>query len=259
MLRGKIFLTLLFIISSGFALLARDIEFTEGEVKVFINPGEPTELRFPGSITVGYKKQGSSLSVDRQGNTLVLFAQSRVQPDGEVLLVRLADERSYSIRVLNAPSPDQRDSIVVIKDNRRPVISDEEEKLPQYRDRRFVYPSQYQVAGLVRELVLVSEFGKESIPGYRVSEAGKGTVVVNNGAIMARLVRMYLGPQLWGYVLEAENVTDEVVKIDPAIFKIAGTRAVSASSWELSAKPITAEQRLAGTHKSFVYVVTKAR
>jgi hypothetical protein len=240
-------------------LFARDVEYSEGEIKVFINPGEPTELRFPGNISVGYKRHGSPLSVDKQGGTLILFAQQKVPSEGEVLLVRLSDERSYSVRVLNAASADQRDSIVVIKDGRRPIVSDDEEALPQYRDRRFVYPSQYQVAGLIRELVLVTEFGKQSIPGYRVSEAGKGSVVVNNGAVQARLLKMYLGPQLWGYVLEAENVTDEIVKLDPSVFKIAGTRAVSADNWELAARPLTSEQRLAGSHKAFVYVVTKAR
>ncbi|MEM4379915.1 MAG: type-F conjugative transfer system secretin TraK [Thermoplasmatales archaeon] len=249
----------LFTILALTTALARDIEYSSGEVEIYVRPGEATEVRFPDEVLGGYKKQGSVISVDKVGANLVIFAQDKLQPAGEVLLVRTRDNRSYSLRIKTADDTSLRDDIVVIKDNRPREISEDDDELPKYRDRQFIYPSQYQVAGLMRELVLVTEFGKNSIPGYRVAATGAGSEVVNNGQITARLVRMYLGPQLWGYVLEAENKTGEVVKLDPAVFKIHGTRAISMDKWELAPRPLTPEQRMAGAHKAYVYVVAKAR
>lgn len=254
----KLVFRILFLIAltTGFA---RDIEYSSGEIEIFVRPGEATEVRFPDEVLGGYKKQGSVISVDKVGTNLIIFAQDKLQQNGEVILVRTRDNRSYSLRVKTADDVSVRDDIVVIKDNRPRQTSEDDDELPKYRDRQFIYPSQYQVAGLMRELVLVTEFGKNGIPGYRVADSGAGSEVVNNGQITARLVRMYLGPQLWGYVLEAENKTDEIVKVDPAIFKIHGTRAISMDKWELAPRPLTPEQRMAGAHKAFVYVVAKAR
>ncbi|MCS6961308.1 MAG: type-F conjugative transfer system secretin TraK [Deltaproteobacteria bacterium] len=241
------------------AIFARELEYSSGEIEIYVLPGEATQVQFPDDVLGGYKKQGSLISVDKVGTDLIIFAQDKIVPEGEVILVRTKDNRSYSLRIKPAPDAKSRDDIVIVKDQRpRTALSDEDE-LPKYRDRQFIYPSQYQVAGLMREMVLATEFGKPAIPGYKVSDAGAGSVVVNNGQLHAKLVKMYLGPQLWGYVLEAENVTDETVKIDPSVFKINGTRAISLNKWELSPKPITTEQRYSEAHKAFVYIVAKAR
>jgi hypothetical protein len=111
----------------------------------------------------------------------------------------------------------------------------------------------------MREMALVAEFGKASIPGYQVSDKFKGQTVVSDGSIIAKIDRIFVGPNLWGYVLDASNLLDQSQKINPASFRIDGTRAVSASNWELSARPMTVENQIAGREKAKVYIVTKAR
>ncbi|MCS6893076.1 MAG: type-F conjugative transfer system secretin TraK [Deltaproteobacteria bacterium] len=235
-------------------LSSRELEYSSGDLEVFVMPGEATQIQFPDNVAGGYKKQGSVISVDKAGTDLIIFAQDKLPADGEVVLVRLQDGRSYSVRVKQAPDAASRDATVVVRDSRPKLTVQDDDELPKYRDRQFLYPNQYQIAGLMRELVLVTEFGKAGIPGYRISESGAGQVVVNDGRVQAKLLKMYLGPQLWGYVLEAENKSNEHVKIDPALFKVNGTRAVSMNKWELAPASAAGEDS-----RALVYVITKAR
>jgi hypothetical protein len=111
----------------------------------------------------------------------------------------------------------------------------------------------------MREMALVAEFGKGQIPGYQVSEKFKGQTVVSDGALLAKIDRIFIGANLWGYVLDTTNLLDQSQKLNPATFRIDGTRAISASNWELSARPLNVEQQVAGKHNAKVYIVTRAR
>jgi len=106
---------------------------------------------------------------------------------------------------------------------------------------------------------LISEFGKRGgIQGYSRSNTYTGETILHDGTIQAKIKEMFLGSGLWGYVIEVENLIDTTYKINPAAFRLDGTRAVMAERWELSPRPETAEQALANAHKAKVYVVTKA-
>lgn len=248
---------LLLVLLIASAAFARDVEYTDGELPVRVVPGEPTELKFPGIISGGFKKKDSSLSIDRKDGDLVIFAQQELSEVGEVLIVRLDDGRSYSIRVQRATSENPRDNIVKIEDARPAVVSSEEE--PAYKEKNFQYAPATQVSGLMREMILAAEFGKKAIPGYKTSERFSGEVILDDGALEAKVERIFTGPNLWGYVINVENKLSESQKINPAAFRMDGTRAVSASVWELAGSPVTNEQKLAGSHKATVYVITKAR
>ncbi|MFN4895359.1 MAG: hypothetical protein ACK5HO_06205, partial [Pseudomonadota bacterium] len=62
-----------------------------------------------------------------------------------------------------------------------------------------------------------------------------------------------------GYVLDASNLLDQSQKLNPATFRIDGTRAISASNWELAARPMTIEHQVSGRDQAKVYIVTRAR
>jgi hypothetical protein len=92
-----------------------------------------------------------------------------------------------------------------------------------------------------------------------MTDAYKGQQVLNDGTLMATIDRIYIGPTLWGYVLDTQNSLEQTQKINPAAFRVDGTRAVSAKNWELAPLPMTIEQQLSGKHKTKVYIVTKAK
>ncbi len=236
---------------------ARDIDYKNEEVSVYVTAGEPTQIQFPGSITGGYKRKTSSISLERRNESLVIFPQSAIADKGEAIIVELKDGRTYSIRIQNSTDSTPRDDIIRIDDS-RPISASEEES-PPYREKSFQYAPPSQISGLMRELVLNAEFGKTSIQGYRVSDLHKGDVVLNDGTIVAKIDKMYMGPNLWGYVIDAENLLGQTQKINPASFRIDGTRAVSASNWELAPKPVTTEENVAAKHRTKIYIVAKAR
>jgi hypothetical protein len=111
----------------------------------------------------------------------------------------------------------------------------------------------------MREMVLVAEFGKKTIPGYTLSERHKGETVVSDGALLAKIDKIFIGPNLWGYVLDTTNLLDQSQKLNAAAFRIDGTRAISASNWELAARPLNVEEQIAAKHNTKVYIVTRAR
>jgi hypothetical protein len=238
--------------------LARDIEYRDSEVVVRVSPNDPTQIQFPSPVAGGFKKRVSVLSLEPRDTDLVVFAGEGLNEAGEAIIVRLKDGRSYSLRIAKATAASPRDNQVKILDTRAPVVG-EEETDPAYREKRFEYAPPSQVAGLLREMTLISEFGKTSIPGYRASESYKGQTVLNDGALLAKIDKIFMGPNLWGYVLETENLLETTQKINPAAFRIDGTRAISAKNWELAPIPQTAEQKLAAAHTTKVYIVAKAR
>ncbi len=237
---------------------AREIEYQDGEVTINVNPGEPTEIRFPGVIKGGYKKELSALSLDRKDTDLIVFATEGLTENGEAIIVRLDDGRSYSLRVRLADQMHPRDDVVKIEDGRH-TQADEEEELALYKEGKFEYAPSSTVGGFMREMMLVAEFGKASIPGYRVSDRYKGETVLQDGAIQATIDRIFIGPNMWGYVLDARNLLDQTQQLNPASFRLDGTRAISADRWELAPRPLTIEQQVAGKDSAKVYIITKAK
>ena len=203
---------------------ARDITYKDQEVTINVVPGEPTQIKFTGDVKGGYKKQLSTLHVTPQGSDLVVFANEGLTEKGEAIIVRLDDGRSYSIRVKAANKETPRDDIVKIEDKRE-NLSSEDEELEDYDEKKFDYAPSSTVSGLVREMILTAEFGKKKIPGYRVSD----------------------------------HLLDQTQQINPASFRIDGTRAISADHWEVAPRPLTIEQEVAKKHKAKVYIVTRAK
>ncbi|MCB0320345.1 MAG: hypothetical protein KDD60_05410, partial [Bdellovibrionales bacterium] len=139
------------------------------------------------------------------------------------------------------------------------ILSNDEEEVAPYERREFEEKDPQSVPGFMRELILAAEFGKQKIPGYRISDQYRGETVLNDGTLRATVDKIFIGPNLWGYVIDAANELDVSQKINPASFRLDGTRAVSLTNWELSAKPMNIEQQIAGKHKTKVYVITKPR
>ncbi len=240
------------------AAWARDVDYDNSEVRINVAAGEPTEIKFPGRISGGFKRKNSSVSIEKKEDSLIVFAAENLASNGEALIVKLDDGRSYSLRVGKADPSNPRDSYISIKDERLSPLASEEED-PIYKDKSYDYAPPSQVPGLMREMVLAAELGKKSISGYRASEAYSGQIVLDDGTIKATIERIFMGTNLWGYVINAENLLDEGQKLNPASFRIDGTRAISMSNWELAPKPLTVEEQIAGKDKTKVYIVTKAR
>ena len=122
------------------------------------------------------------------------------------------------------------------------------------------FPPPTTVAGLMREMVLVAELGKsKGIPGYRRSNKFSGETVLADGTMNATVDEIFMGTDYWGYVLTVENKLDTSQRINPATFRIDGTRAISANKWELSPVPLTDEQKITQGHRGKVYIVTRSK
>jgi hypothetical protein len=161
--------------------------------------------------------------------------------------------------MLNASPENPRDNMIRINDERGGLILGSEEEDPKYLDKKYEYAPPSQVSGFTREMILVAEFGKKGIQGYRISDAYKGQSVLNDGTIQATIDRIFIGQNLWGYVIDVRNLLSTSQRLNPASFRLDGTRAVSAKNWELAAVPLNIEQQLARAHETKVYIVTRAR
>lgn len=246
----------------GGQAFARDVEYKNTEIAVHVNPGEPTQIQFPGEVTGGFKKSASALSIQKKDHDLIVFANEKISDQGEAIIVRLKDGRSYSVRVHKASGESPRDDVVRVEDGRGSILQGDEEEDEEGivpKEKKFDKAPPTQVAGLMREMVLAAEFGKSGIPGYRVSERHKGEAVLSDGTIQATIDKIFIGPNLWGYVIDAKNMLDQTQKINPAAFRLDGTRAISVTNWELSPRPINIEEQISGKHNSKVYIITKAR
>jgi hypothetical protein len=246
------------LLSTGVAF-ARDIDYGDEEVKIFVTPGEPTSIQFPGPVAGGYRKKVSALSVEPRDRDLIVFAGEQLPENGEAIIVRLKDGRSYSVRIARAAADGKRDDFIKIKDTRQSVIDDSEEDEPAYKEKNFEYAPPSRISGLMREMVLVAEFGKAKIPGYRKTTDYRGQALLDDGTLRATIDQVFIGHNLWGYVIDAENKLGTAQKINPAAFRIDGARAVSARYWELAPIPMTIEHQVSGKHRTKVYIVARAR
>ena len=243
---------------SGIPAYARDLEYNNQEVTVRVNPGEPTQIQFPGQVSGGFKRKNAAISLDKKNEDLIVFAQEAIPDQGEAIIVRLEDGRSFSLRVQRATAESPRDDFIKISDSRDSGLPTDEEE-PAYREKTFQYAPPTAISGLVREMMLTTEFGKKSISGYRASDRYKGQTVLDDGTIRAVVDNIYIGSNLWGYVITAENLLDTTQKLNPATFRLDGTRAISANNWELAPKPVNVEQQVAGKDKTKIYIVTRSR
>ena len=249
------------LLTAPFQAFARDVEYTtgQGEVEVWVNVGEPTEIIFEGGkIKDGFKNSNAGIAIDKKDSSLVVFGKETMAENGEAILVRLDDGRSYPVRIRRANADNPRDAQIVVSDGKGALGGEEEEAKP-FAERSYEYAPASKVSGLMREMVLVAEFGKKNVPGYTLSERYKGQTVVSDGSVIAKVDKIFIGPNLWGYVLDASNLLDQSQKINAATFRIDGTRAISASNWELAARPLNIEEQVSGKHNPPVYVVTRAR
>lgn len=237
---------------------AREVRYVGAEQTVYVNPGEPTQVLFPGKVVGGFKSKNSPVALERDGNFLVVFAQPDLTEEGAAILVILEDKRSFAVRVTPASDDHARDEVAKIIDDREDTDYEAGPGGPDFTPQAGYAPPTFP-SGLVREMVLVAEFGKrKNIPGYRRSNRYTGETVLHDGAVEVKIDEIFMGSDYWGYVLSAENLLDTNQKLNPATFRLDGTRAVSAERWELAARPQTAEQKVSGAHKAKIYVVVKA-
>lgn len=237
---------------------AEEVKTSSGEVEVRVNPGEPTQVQFPGNISGGVLRKQSPITLQRNGRELILFASEGINEAGEAIIVRLDDGRSYALRAKRSTAERPRDSLLKVEDDRGALVAatDEEEV---YKDKNFQKAPSNQVSGLIREMVLVSEFGKKAVPGFQMSDTYKGETVLNDGTVEAKIDHIFIGSNLWGYVIDAQNMLDVGQKLNPASFRLDGTRAVSAQRWELSPRPLNIEQQVSGADHTKIYIVTRAK
>lgn len=237
---------------------ARDYEYEGGEIAVYVRPGEPTMVTFPGKVLGGYLAPSGQVTVERSGESLVVYSQPGLVDQGEAVLVQIEDNRSYALRVYQSNSMFPRDDLITVRDLRQPEF-----ELPEDQVNAETKPENApstSVQGLMREMVLVAEFGKmKGIPGYRRSNRYSGETVVHDGAVEAKIDEIFMGTNLWGYVLSVENLLDTNQRINPAVFRIDGTRAISAERWELAPRPVTSEQKIANQHAAKVYIITRSK
>ncbi len=240
---------------------ARELRYTGTEQTIYVTPGEPTQIVFPSKIEGGFKRKNSSLALERKENFLVVFAQPEIPYEGEALLVQLDDKRSYALRISPADDDHPRDEQAKVIEDREEALGDDEDYAPEtpYEQPRGFAPATV-ASGLIREMILVAEYGKQrGISGYRRSNRYTGEAVLNDGTVSAKIDEIFMGPDLWGYVLNVENLMDTNHKLNPATFRLDGTRAVAAQRWELAPRPVTAEQKVSNHHAAKVYIVTKAQ
>ncbi len=255
-MKGILIFTILLLSLSNSAF-ARDIKYKNHEVNIYVTANEPTQVKFPGLIQGGFKKNQSSLHLDRKDEDLIVFASEGLRETGEAIIVRLKDGRSFSIRIKPTEEDQNRDAIVEILDEKKDFTSEEEKK--PWKERNNSYAPTTTVSGFMRDLVLAAEFGKAGVQGYRKSSRYKGETVLSDGTMVATIDEIYIGSNYWGYVISASNLLDQGQKLNPASFRIDGTRAISATNWELSPRPINVEQQITNKHKTKVYVITKAK
>jgi hypothetical protein len=251
-------LSLLFIANIA---LARDVDYQgAGEIVINVQPGEPTQMQFPGKVSGGFRKRQSSLFITPKDNDLIVFANETLAEEGEALIVRLDDGRSYPVRVQRSSEHFPRDPQVSVRDRRdNAALLGDDDAPAAYEQREFDRHNPNTIAGFMRELVLASEYDKKRIPGYRVNTEHKGETVLADGTLRATIDRIFIGPNMWGYVIDASNEMDISQQINPVLFRLHGTRAVSLSNWELAPKPLNIEQQISGKHKTKVYVITTPR
>lgn len=239
---------------------ARDLTYNGNEVDVYVKPGEATQVEFPSHIEGGYKNKVSSLALEKKENYLIVFARPEINMDGETIIVHLDDKRTYSLRFLPANEQNPRDGSVKVIDNREPEPEDLGTEEPTTGAKKFKYAPSDTVAGLMREMVMAAEFGKQgAIPGFRRSNRFSGETILDDGAVSAKIDEIFMGSDLWGYVVSVENKLNTTQRLNPASFRMDGTKAIVAQRWQLEAMPETAEQKIAGMHASKLYIVTRAK
>jgi hypothetical protein len=244
---------------------AREINYSTAGVQehvIYVNPGEPTEITFPGRIEGGFKRTQSTVALEKKDSSLIVFANTSIPVEGEAIIVHLDDKRSYSMRVIHSDPMHPRDSHIQVIDDRDPeteymgTSTQQQAEAPKSNQ----FPPASVAPGLMRNMILAMEKGRiAGIPGYRRSNRYKGEVVLDDGRISAKIEDMFLGSNYWGYVLGVENKLDTTQTLNPATFRLDGTVAVSAENWELAPQPLTAEQSYADAHKAKVYVITRSK
>lgn len=238
----------------------RDLAYGGSEAVIYVTPGQPTQITLPGKVAGGITKSHTSLGLDKRDNYLIVFAQASLPAEGQSIIVFLEDKRSYSLQIVPASEEHPRDASVRITDTREPDAMGGEEETPELTASptpRAKAPSS-SVVGLMREMILIAEFGKSKPPpGYRRSNRYSGEVVLDDGSLQATIDEIFVGPDFWGYVLTVENRLTTTQRLNPASFRLDGTRAVTFERPELAPQPATAEQQIARAHLCKVYIVTK--
>ncbi len=242
------------------SVFAREVSYTGNEQVIYVRPGEPSQVQFPGTVEGGFKPRDASFALEKQDRSLIVFPKPELAPEGEAMIVYLDDKRSYALRLVPASEQHPRDSLVTILDNREPEVETEEAAKVQRPRQPTGFAPSSTINGLMREMVLVAEFGRQKgITGYRRSNRFSGETVLDDGALEAKIAEIFMGSDLWGYVVDVENKLETTQRVNPATFRLDGTKAITVQRWELAPRPLTAEQKIAGMHKSKVYIVTRAK
>ena len=98
-------------------LYARDILYEGSEVQVFVTPGEPTQIDFDAEVQSGFKGSGAGFKVEPNGKSIIIFPQEELSASGGVIIVKLKNDKTYTMRVKSADTYNPRDDIVTLKDD----------------------------------------------------------------------------------------------------------------------------------------------
>ena len=109
---------------------AREVRYVGAEQTVYVNPGEPTQVLFPGKVVGGFKSKNSPVALERDGNFLVVFAQPDLTEEGAAILVILEDKRSFAVRITPASDDHVRDEVAKIIDGFKSKKAVAHDRLP---------------------------------------------------------------------------------------------------------------------------------
>jgi hypothetical protein len=101
--------------------VARDINYSEGEIVVYLIPNKPTKVTFPSKIISGntWGEGRKFFILDRRGNSLVLNIHPQFPKEGANAIIHLDDKRTYTIRAILADDRHIGDRFVNIIDKQR--------------------------------------------------------------------------------------------------------------------------------------------
>jgi hypothetical protein len=207
-------------------------------VAVSLAAGRTTALALPAPITsVVTTASKDALSIETAGSRLYL---SPLTPDwaGELFVV-LADDSQVPVLAAVGPTPD-----LIVKVVRKPAQAAappnaEGAGTPRWSPLR-----------LLRAMMLRSQG-----PGLTVAAEAARTVVYDDSVLTLRLLERWRTPRLEGLVLEAENRSALWVRVALESLAFDGLLAVGADRDSLAPQPTSAEQALAGHHRTRLYLV----
>lgn len=213
----------------------RVVPWTGQPVVIGVAAGRTTAISLPAPVaTVVTNATKDALSLETVGNRLYVTPLDE-RWSGEVFAV-LSD--GSEVPLVLAPAAAEPDFVVRLV-RARPPDGAAGGAAPGWSPLR-----------LMRAMML-----GERAQGVSVSADAGRTVVYDDSVLTLRVLERWRTPTFEGVVLEAENRTELWIRLALESLDFPGLLAVSADDDSLAPRPATPEARLAGRHRTRVYLV----